>query len=96
MVKSRVSKLSRKILPKIVHSTKKAGTLKTGRSGHGAIFDGKNFLIVGGEPSDFGRVKNEVCSLEGSTMTCVEQSSSLFRYAWYPELFLVAEDFGKC
>ena len=59
-----------------------------------AISDGEKFLFVGGSIGD-GSVKNEVCTLDGSTMTCVEQSTSLDYYAYYPELFFVAEDFGK-
>ena len=49
-------------------------------------------MVVGG----FGNFKNEVCTLSGN-MTCVEveQSETLDYYAYYPELFLVTEDFGK-
>ena len=60
------------------------------RRGHAVIYDGENFLVVGG----FGNFKNEVCTLSGN-MTCVEQSETLDYYAYYPELFLVTEDFGK-
>ena len=73
---------------------RKVGTLINGRRDHGAIFDGEKFLVIGGDIGG-NPVKNEVCTLSGSTMTCVEQSSSLDNYAYYPELFLVAEDFGK-
>ena len=79
----------------------KAGSLNTGRRGLAAIYDGINFLIVGGtqnggindhtnEP-----VRNEVCTLKESTMTCVVQwqSEALENYNPYPELFLVGEDF---
>ena len=69
--------------------------MKNGRHGHGAIFDGEKFLVIGGEKSGSGPVKNEVCTLEGSTMTCVEQSTALENYGVYPELFLVSENFGK-
>ena len=69
----------------------KAGTLVTGRSGHGAIFDGEKFLIVGG----VGSLKNEVCTPVDKTMTCVEQSITLDSYRYYPELFLVGENYGK-
>ena len=69
--------------------------MKNGRYGHGAIFDGEKFFIVGGMKSNDLEVKNEVCSLEGSTMTCVEQSTPLDFYFGYPELFLVANDFEK-
>ena len=73
---------------------KKVGTLVNGRRGHGVIFDGEKILVIGGYDGE-GPVKNEVCSLEDSTMTCVEQSTVLGYYVYYPELFLVAEDFGK-
>ena len=72
----------------------KAGTLKNGRYGHGAIFDGEKFLIIGGMER-YAPVKNEVCTLKGSKMTCVEKSVALKGYAFYPELFLVGNDFGK-
>ena len=69
----------------------KAGTLNYGRFSHGAIFDGEIFFIIGGWVDGGGAVKNEVCTLEDSTMTCVEQSTALEEYL--PELFLVAHDF---
>ena len=72
----------------------KAGTLKNGRYAHGVIFDGEKFLVVGGSVSG-DLVTNEVCTLEGSSMTCVEQSPVLNFYTFYPELFLVSENFGK-
>lgn len=74
----------------------KAGILNHGRRGHSAIYDGEMFLVVGGYSDDDGTsVKNEVCSLNGSTMICVEQALALKKYAFYPELFLVSDDFGK-
>ena len=69
--------------------------LKYGRWDHGAIFDGEKFLIIGGIKDGAGAVKNEVSTLEGSIMTCVEQSTALEYYTLYPELFLVADDFDK-
>ena len=69
----------------------KAGTLVTGRNFHNAIFDGENFLIIGGD----GDFKTEVCSLSGQSITCTETSNSLDYYTCYPELFLVPADFGK-
>ena len=71
------------------------GSLAVGRQGHGAIFDGGKFLIVGGYKSTGGPVKSEVCAFEDSEVICVEQESSLDNYVYYPELFLVASDFGK-
>ena len=60
------------------------------RRGHAVTFDGENFLVIGG----FGSFKNEVCTLSGN-VTCVELPAALDYYAYYPELFLVTEDFGK-
>ena len=72
----------------------KVGNLKNGRWGHSAIFDGENFLIIGGWKNyDSDPVNNEICTLKNSTMTCVEQSTTLKMY--FPELFLVAKNFGK-
>ena len=68
-----------------------AGSLNNARHYHGAIFDGENFLVVGGE----GTLKNEVCSLTDQTVTCTEASSTLDNYYGYPELFLVPADFGS-
>ena len=67
-----------------------AGTLVAGRYGHGAIFDGENFLIVGGK----GTFKNEVCTLKDEKITCVAQSTTLENYNYYPELLLVEENYG--
>ena len=72
----------------------KAGNLRHGRRGHGAIFDGEKFLIIGGHDVS-GEVENEVCTLKGSRMTCIAQSTATYGYANYPELFLVDEDYGK-
>ena len=85
----------------LLFTRRKAGALKRGRSDHGVIFDGEKFLIIGGrgenwwETADRRNIKNEVCTLEGTTMTCVEQSTTLYYYLDSPELFLVAVDFDK-
>ena len=84
----------------------KVGFLKHSRHGHSAIFDGEKFLVIGGSVSGAQsrtqpiknpvyKVKNEVCTLKDSAMTCVEQSSVLDSYAYFPGLFLVAKNFGK-
>ena len=69
------------------------GSLREGRTGHGAIFDGTDFLIVGG--SD--RYYTENCSLfdNDSAMGCREQEPILNKYSDYPELFLVPGNFCK-
>ena len=71
-----------------------------GRSHHGAIFDGAKFLIIGGDVGSWGQnndlVQTEVCSLEGITMTCIKQADNFLEAETnYPELFLVAQDFGQ-
>ena len=69
-----------------------AGSLITDRDGHGAIFDGEKFLVIGGTR---GSLKNEVCTLDNAKMTCTAQSTTLDYYRDYPELFLVGENYGK-
>ena len=69
----------------------KAGDLITERRGHNAIFDGKNFIVVGGYPSSNGAVNTEKCSISEGQVTCVEQDPTLIHYKFYPELFLVQE-----
>ena len=99
MVKSRVyaKNLRNEVnLESHLFTRPKAGTLKHGRSGHGVIFDGEKFLVIGGKKKSRGLipdpVETEVCTLHNSTMTCVDQSTSLDQYVYYPELFLVTED----
>ena len=75
---------------------REAGSLKYGRRSHRVIFDGEKFLVVGGGMNEaLDPVKNEVCTLGGTRMTCVEQSTALERYITFPEPFLVGKDFGK-
>ena len=71
----------------------KAGSLKNGRYAHGAIFDGEKFIVVGGYNG--GAVENEVCTLIGTSMSCEASANILDGYWYYPELFLVPENFGK-
>ena len=74
-----------------------AGVLNNGRFGHGVIFDGEKFLIIGGDIRQGVKkaLKTEVCTLENLKMTCVELSTALQNYESYPELFLVTDDFGS-
>ena len=75
------------------------GYLKAGRSGHGAVFEGSHFLIIGGtlfndrEQSEPART--EKCNLSNSSISCVEQQPELTSYSRYPELFIVADNFCK-
>ena len=80
----------------LLFTRQKAGTLKIARCHHGAIFAGEKFLIIGGAKKNWGTIKNEVCTLNGSKMKCVEQSASLTGVnTKHPELFLVPYDFGE-
>lgn len=63
----------------------KAGELKTGRYGHGAIFDGYKFIVAGG----FGTLSTESCIVDGGYVTCSEGSPQLINYYYYPEMYLV-------
>ena len=65
--------------------------MKLARSGHAVIFDGSQFLVVGGG----GDIKTENCALIGDTVTCTEQQFGLDDYSDYPELMLVEDDFGN-
>ena len=92
----RLTEISR-VLKVMLPTQSLAGTLKHGREAHGVIFDGEKFHVIGGETSvPYSAVKNEVCTLKNLIMTCVKQPSELSAsYAFYPALFLVAEDFGQ-
>ena len=68
-----------------------AGNLVTGRRGHNAIYDGQYVLVVGGA----GTMKTEKCSISSNFNTCSSQSPELTDYTYYPEVFLVPEDFCK-
>ena len=67
-----------------------AGSLKQARSGHAVIFDGTQFLVIGG----FGDFKTENCVPTGDTITCTEQQLGLDYYYYYPEVMLVADNYG--
>ena len=75
--------------------------MKHGRHSLGAIFDGEKFLIIGGQKNDWKPFEDEVCTLKGSTMTCVEQplGTIALNYVYTnPQLFLVNfdRDTSKC
>ena len=65
--------------------------MKNDRFGHGVIFEGSTFLVIGG----YGEQKTENCVLEGSLFACSEQESSLDNYAYYLALFLTDENYGE-
>ena len=67
----------------------KAGTLKSGRYGHNAVFDGSVILVVGGASTQ----QTEKCVISCSEVSCTTQSPELTLYVNYPELFLVPSNF---
>ena len=68
-----------------------AGTLKQARHGHAVVFDGDQFLVIGG----YGDRKTENCVLTGDTISCTEQQNELHGYYYYPELMLVDVNYGE-
>ena len=60
------------------------------RYGHSVTFDGSSFIVVGG----YGTLKTEICFLEGTNMSCIEQGEPIKDYKYYPSLFLIADDYG--
>ena len=68
-----------------------AGSLKQARFGHAVVFDGFQFLVIGGN----GDFKTENCFPNGTTITCTEQKFGLDTYHLYPELMLVDANFGN-
>ena len=67
-----------------------AGHMKGARSGHAVIFDGAQFLVIGG----YYR-KTQNCVPNGKTITCTEQQLGLGTYSAYPEFMLVDENYEK-
>ena len=70
----------------------RVGDLNRGRRGHNVIFEGNYALVIGGYS---GTLPTEKCILSSNGVNCTEQSPSLYNYAFYPELFMVAPDFCK-
>ena len=68
-----------------------AAPWKQARGGHSVVFDGFQFLVIGGE----GYVKTENCVPNGTTITCTEQQLGLGTYSAYPEFMLVDENYEK-
>ena len=69
-----------------------AGKLKTKRHGHSVIFDGSQFLVIGG--FGFWNNKTENCTPNGTKVTCADQQVGVQR-SLYPQLVLVGDDFGN-
>ena len=74
------------------HEWSRAGDMVQGRSGHSVIHDGTRVIIVGGS----GSKRVETCSLKSNgQMACEAAAQMLEYYAYYPELFLVNDEFCK-
>ena len=73
----------------------KVGDLNEGRLGHNVIFDGTYALIVGGDTGIDVNLSTEKCSFTSDGISCASQSPSLYRYSFYPELFMVPFDYCK-
>ena len=58
------------------------------------LYNKLSFLVIGGYA---GQYRTEKCDITeaGDQVTCIEQEPTLSNYNHYPELLLVAEDFGK-
>ena len=70
----------------------KVGELVGPRYGHGAIWDGSSFFIVGGKSSrDIwgGKVMTEVCKWSSNSIVCEEIKPELQSFYSYPEIFIV-------
>ena len=69
-----------------------AGSLIQSRRGHAVVFDGSQFLVIGGT----GYYQTEYCVPNGVTITCTQNLGlGLYNYAYYPELMLVDDNYGK-
>ena len=68
------------------------GNLNSARRSHGVILVENTFMVIGG----LGTQANEACLLNNGQFTCQEKTSSLNRYASYPLLFLVNDDYKLC
>ena len=74
----------------------KAGDMTTIRRDHSVIFDGDQFLIIGGSTNPLAWIENEVCTFsDAKSITCTKLSTVLVEYLLYPELLLVPDNYGK-
>ena len=72
-----------------------AGELMNARFGHNAIYvPSEGILVIGGSTQNGPfLLKNEVCTILDGTLACREQSPTLENYLFYPELFVVPDNF---
>lgn len=68
----------------------KVGTLQNARYAHDVTFLNQVFLVVGGA----GSLPSEVCSLDqNGQMSCLPKGPFMDNFAWYPESFIVEENY---
>ena len=73
--------------------------MKLARAGHGVIYDGYSFIVVGGSNEKSGdQMVTEKCEWNYGNFTCEQQEPGLSFFVYYPELFLVHDDYEleKC
>ena len=76
------------------------GELNSPRLAHSVIYNGKEFLVVGGKDrhgtnNENRKKKTERCNLHKGQMICVELGSTLENYIYYPILVTVDSNFTK-
>ena len=59
------------------------------RYGHNAIVHNEKMLVIGGH----GTFATESCSLSEGHFSCEAREPTLKDYNWYPELFIMPENF---
>ena len=70
----------------------KVGLLNQARHAHGAIYDGNQIMVIGGGRGEF---QTEKCEIENETVFCASQEPTLKDYGWFPELYLVSDNYCK-
>ena len=87
------SKILREIgrLDAVTRTWSLAGSLNKPRDGHAVVFDGFQFLVIGGD----GDFKTENCVPNETTVNCTEQQLGLDNYEAYFEIMLVDANYGN-
>ena len=90
-IDTRVSSTTIARLDGLTFTWTKVGDLNQGRHAHSVIEVQGEILVIGGD----GQKMSELCSYQNGQMTCVAQEPDLYRYAFFPELIDVHDDFCK-
>ena len=73
-----------------------AGRMNQGRYGHNVIYNGVFLMVFGGSSEDYNtELQTERCSVRNGSISCFSQTPDLKNYSFYPELFLVPDNFCK-